>query len=318
AMVWVEGANLRDRVHNLEAYAQWLELTRTQTRLDGSFVLRLDEGFYHLMVEKPGYFLARTQPVLNGAGADRHDVRLVRDTGPDIIAHRGASFYAPENTIPAVQKAILLGADVVEVDVRVTRDGVPVLMHDRTVTRTTGAPGRVIDLDFEQVARLDAGAWFDPSFAGTGVPTLREALEESRRAGVPLMVDFKATVADEDRSWLAVRDELRGHPRESFIVASFRTTVMEHCSREGFRCGLLANRTLLDPVGVARSVGATELYLEAFSLRESHIAAAREAGIRLHVWTVNDPALWQTLVAYKVDGIITDYPGHLLDHLAGN
>jgi glycerophosphoryl diester phosphodiesterase len=93
-----------------------------------------------------------------------------------IIAHRGASKFAPENTLPAIQKAIDLGVDYVELDVRHTSDGIPVLMHDRTIDRTTSGSGEIAQISLAELRELDAGSWFHERFQGTRVPTLEEAL----------------------------------------------------------------------------------------------------------------------------------------------
>ncbi|MCS7313960.1 MAG: glycerophosphodiester phosphodiesterase family protein [Bryobacterales bacterium] len=111
--------------------------------------------------------------------------------GPLVVAHRGASRYAPENTLAAFRKAIELGADLIEFDVRETKDGHLVIMHDDTVDRTTDGEGRVSDLTLEQIKKLDAGSWFGPQFKGERVPTLEEALGTIKGGAMP-DVDFKA------------------------------------------------------------------------------------------------------------------------------
>ena len=93
------------------------------------------------------------------------------------VAHRGASKFAPENTLPAIQIAIDLGMDYVELDIRHTSDGIPVLMHDSTIDRTTSGSGRIDATSLAELRKLDAGSWFHAEFAGTPVPTLEEALE---------------------------------------------------------------------------------------------------------------------------------------------
>jgi glycerophosphoryl diester phosphodiesterase len=107
-----------------------------------------------------------------------------------VAHHRGANRYAPENTLPAYEKSIRLGADYVEFDIRTTRDGVPMLLHDGTLNRTTNARGPIRDLGAAEVARLDAGAWFGRPFAGTPVPTL-DAFLKVVAGKVELYVDAK-------------------------------------------------------------------------------------------------------------------------------
>ncbi len=105
--------------------------------------------------------------------------------GVIVVAHRGSVHLAPENTLAAIEKAIELGADLIEIDVRQTRDGRLVLMHDATVDRTTNGTGRVADLTLAELKRLDAGSWFAPEFAGERVPTLAEALQAMQGRALP-------------------------------------------------------------------------------------------------------------------------------------
>ncbi len=95
---------------------------------------------------------------------------------PLVVAHRGASGIAPENTLPAIDKALLAGADFIEIDVQLTRDRQVVLMHDETVDRTTNGKGKIGEMTADQVAGLDAGSWFGAEFTGTKVPLLEEVV----------------------------------------------------------------------------------------------------------------------------------------------
>jgi len=110
--------------------------------------------------------------------------------GVKAVGHRGNIKFAPENTIPAFKKAIQLGADLLEIDVRETKDGHLVIMHDPTVNRTTNGSGKVTDLTLAEIKQLDAGSWFSPEFKGTSVPTFDEALEFIKGKALP-DIDFK-------------------------------------------------------------------------------------------------------------------------------
>ena len=110
---------------------------------------------------------------------------------PRVIGHRGAAGRAPENTLAGLRHAAQLGASWVEFDVRLSADGAPVVMHDSTLRRTTGAPGRVSTTPMETLASLDAGAWFDPRFAGECVPSLEAALGCARELGLGAIVELK-------------------------------------------------------------------------------------------------------------------------------
>src|SRR5579859_6338194 len=103
---------------------------------------------------------------------------------PAIIGHRGAAGLAPENTLAAIRAAAAAGARWVELDVQLTRDGVPVLLHDSTLERTTDGEGKVGDADLDALRRVDAGSWFAPRFLGQRVPTLAEAVAELGQLGL--------------------------------------------------------------------------------------------------------------------------------------
>ncbi|MDI9413653.1 MAG: glycerophosphodiester phosphodiesterase family protein [Bacillota bacterium] len=117
-----------------------------------------------------------------------------RSEFPYVIAHRGASSLAPENTLAAINKAIELNADLIEIDVHLTRDGHPVVIHDKTVGRTTSGSGKVSRLSLTQLKQLDAGSWFGEHFKGEKIPTLEEVLLICQNR-IPLLVELKSTDA---------------------------------------------------------------------------------------------------------------------------
>src|SRR5690349_12476749 len=110
------------------------------------------------------------------------------------VAHRGYSAVAPENTLPALAAGALAGATLIEFDVRTTADGVPVVIHDRTVDRTTDGTGHVGDLTLDEVRALDAGSWFSPAYAGVRVPLLADVLDLLRESQVLLEIKPPATL----------------------------------------------------------------------------------------------------------------------------
>lgn len=111
--------------------------------------------------------------------------------GVIVVGHRGTRKFAPENTIPAFETAIEYGADLIEMDIRETKDGELVIMHDETVDRTTNGTGKVSELTLKEIRKLDAGSWFNPKFKGVKIPTLKEALDAIRGKALP-DIDFKA------------------------------------------------------------------------------------------------------------------------------
>jgi glycerophosphoryl diester phosphodiesterase len=229
-----------------------------------------------------------------------------------VIAHRGAHRQHPENTLPALQAAIDLGADYVELDVRTSADGVLVLMHDRSVNRTTSGRGRVSCMTWTELQALDAGVKFGTEWRGTRVPSFAAALELARgRIGV--YVDAKAVSAS------------------SLVEALRRSSMLEHAVVYG-GMGLLREIARLDPAVRVMPEAWNErnlrFALERLPLRvvafnswdfsSKLTALAREAQLELFVDRLgryDNPAGWQAAIERGATGIQTNHPEELLDYL---
>lgn len=247
------------------------------------------------------------------------------------VAHRGASAYAPENTLAAVREGIRLGADLVEVDVQRSSDGVLVLVHDTTLARTTDveqvfpdrAPWRVGDFTWAEIQRLDAGSWKAPSFAGEPVPTLRAALEEIRSSRAGLLLEVKAPalypgieadVAAEMRSVPGYVDAAVRADR--LVVQSFDWDSMRAYRRvePTVPVGLLGRP---DPAVLPELARwADQVNPHHRTVDAAYVDAVHAAGMTSSVYTVNEVADMERALALGVDGIITDRPdvlGRVLD-----
>lgn len=230
------------------------------------------------------------------------------------VAHRGYSTVAPENTLPAFAAAVRAGATVVEFDVRTTRDGVPVVIHDRTVNRTTDGQGRIWDLTYDQVDALDAGSWFGAGFTGLRVPSLAATLDLLAPEPVGLLVEIKPPATlDEVKSivaQLAERDLL-----DRTVVQSFDTDVVRKVRDVApeVRRGLLLFRFDAETVELSRELGVAYCNpsVEDVLGGPETMAALAEAGIGVMPWTPNDIAQWRPLADAGVAGLITDLVGEL-------
>jgi glycerophosphoryl diester phosphodiesterase len=244
-----------------------------------------------------------------------------RTGGPAVVAHRGASAVAPENTLAALQEAVRRGADAVEFDVRRSRDGALVLCHDDTLERTTDArrvlpgraPWRVGELTLDELSRVDAGAWHGPSYAGERIPTLAAALEMLRPTGVTAVVELKspsdhpATVPD----LVEVLTRTRLVPDRITVQSFDAGAVLELRQRlPAVRAGVLLRRAtrsrIRELAGWADLVNVHHQWLGAGTLQE-----ARAHGLECYAWTVNQPAALRRMLALGVDGIVTDHPERL-------
>ncbi len=238
-----------------------------------------------------------------------------------VIGHRGASGLAPENTLTSFDLALAQGAHAVEFDVRVTADGVPIVIHDPTLDRTTSGTGSVRSLQFADLASVDAGAKFSPDGRtmpfrdqGVRIPTLRSVLE--RYPEVPLLIEIKAAEAQ-----VAVREELlRAGAERRAVVASFLHSALDAFRQPPFLVGAsrpdivalkLASVVHLRPKdrGVRAYAVPHHYRNRIFVPSRSFIRAAHWLRAPVHVWTVNEvpmaTALWKT----GASGVITNYPG---------
>jgi glycerophosphoryl diester phosphodiesterase len=233
-------------------------------------------------------------------------------TLPLTAAHRGYSSVNPENTLAAYAAGMLSGADFVEIDVQTTADGVPIVMHDKTVDRTTDGTGDVASLDSAYVAGLEAGSWFSPAFAREPVPKLQQVLDLMRTGPGDLLLEIKERETRPD-VYRVVDMVLAAGVEDRVVIQSFDEDVLRfarerapHVSR-----GLVRGTLDDDPVAMAEELGVDYYNPSGLALvtRPSVIEELHDAGVGVFVWIVNEPRHWELLTKAGVDGIITDRPG---------
>ncbi len=234
---------------------------------------------------------------------------------PLIIAHRGNSSVAPENTMLAFRSAVLAGADMIEIDVHVDRDGTAVVIHDATVERTTDGTGAVAALGTDQIRGLDAGVGFAAETAGQRVPLLTDVVDLMvAQPHLRLLLELKGDWApDQVRRMLDVLGPVL--PRvlpQSFEVSTVRALadVAPDVPR-GLLVGAVDDTVIALCAELA--VTACNPYVGSVQDDVGVVAALHAAGLQTMVWTANDPAQWRLLADAGVDGVITDRP----DRLAG-
>ena len=245
---------------------------------------------------------------------------LVRGERLLIIAHRGASAAFPENTLPAFVAGVEAGADLVELDYRHSADGVPVVLHDDALDRTTDARhalgGEKVLLAAQSLATLeplDAGRWFDARFAGTRLPTLEQSLAAIQPKSVTL-IERKAGDAQTCVELLRRLGLL-----EAVVVQAFDWDYLRdfHRLAPGTPLVALGEKELsAEKLARVQEFGALGVAWSAKSLTAAEIAAAHERGLKIWCWTVDDPARARELVAAGIDGVITNRPAELRQALA--
>lgn len=232
------------------------------------------------------------------------------------VAHRGWSGRAPENTLAAFRLAMAQPfVQWMELDVHLSRDDVPVVIHDGTLKRTTGSQGRVRDMTADQLSRLDAGSWFHPSFHAEGVPTLAQVL--ALTAGrCRLNVELKGD--DADRVLLARKavDVIRSYRMEhDTVITSFQSDIL-FAVRNYFpaiRTGLIIEGFPEDLISTLQSMGATYLSIGFRHLSPLRLQQTAEAAIEVMAWTVNSPGdLRRLMNRPEPFQICTNYPDRWL------
>jgi glycerophosphoryl diester phosphodiesterase len=250
---------------------------------------------------------------------------------PLIIAHRGASALAPENTLAAFALAIDAGADGVEFDVRLSSDGMPVVIHDATLARTAAIDKRVAELTAEQLSRLDAGSWFNSArptlarseFASEGVPSLQAALSLLQNINGPIYIELKCEREREVSPLVdAVCREISGSPLlERIILKSFRLGAIPQARAilPGVRTAalfapqvmrLLRKEKYL--INIAEELGADHLSVHKSLASRKFLRKATRRGMPVTVWTVNTTRWIPRAAKRGFYAVITDDPSKLL------
>lgn len=230
---------------------------------------------------------------------------------PLFVAHRGGGTLAPENTLSSMRTGVKFGYKMAEYDVKLSQDGVAILMHDATLERTTNGVGHAGNLSFAELAALDAGSWFGPDFAGETIPTLAAVARYTQAVGMASNIEIKPTPGLEMITGSRVAEIA-----QSLWAAALPQPLLSSFSVDSLRAAKAAVPAL--PIGwITDSLQAgwqqTVVDLECVSIHLKHtlvtkplIAELRQMGLRIAVWTVNDPVRASELLDWGIDALITD------------
>jgi len=233
-----------------------------------------------------------------------------------IIAHRGASAEAPENTAAAFRRALAIGVDGVELDAHLSADGEPVVIHDRVLDRTTDGHGPVGAHRLAALRRLDAGRWFGDAFAGERIPTLAEALDLLR--GVRVIVEIKREGGEYQAIAARVASVIGASGHRDVTVSSFDHPVLLEVRAHlpALPTAVLYVAKPVHPERLAQDAGAEILHPHWSLLTPDDVARAHAAGLRVETWVVDDSDDQTRVAAMGVDAIMTNHPERLRAALA--
>jgi glycerophosphoryl diester phosphodiesterase len=236
---------------------------------------------------------------------------------PILIAHRGGSLEAPENTLAAFRHAIGLGMRFVELDVQMSSDGELMVIHDETLDRTTDGAGAVGDYTFEELRQLDAGSWFAPEYAGERIPTLREVLELCVPEGIGVVIELKSPDLYEgmEEKVAALVGEMWLRGAENIWCISFDHAAIRRMRKldATLPLGYLYEWNEESFISPDDTVQAVCPYFRTALTYPEQVAEAHRLGKFVFVYTVDEAEDVRLLVEAGIDGMVSDRPGMLLE-----
>jgi glycerophosphoryl diester phosphodiesterase len=234
---------------------------------------------------------------------------------PLIVAHRGYRAKYPENTLIAFEAAIEAGADMIELDVLLTRDRKIVVIHDESLDRTTNGQGPVSDHTLPEIKALDAGSWFDARFKGERLPTLEEILDMVDKR-IPINIEIKRSAYEPHHPPDAIEKQIvelvkRKNAVENVLISSFEWRVLEDLAslKQAPAIALLSQYPELgNPLGSCKRLEAFSWHPRSLLLRKEHVTEMHEAGILVFPWNVDTLEDIARMLEMEVDGLIVDDP----------
>lgn len=230
-----------------------------------------------------------------------------------LIGHRGLAGLAPENTLASFRAAAAHGLAMVEFDVRLSKDGVPLVFHDDTLERTTTGSGPVAGRDWADIAHLDAGSWFAPAFAAERVPSLEQVLRLCLDLGLAVNMEIKPDAGREaETAETALTLALRLWPDDMSppVVSSFEIPCLKAACRVAphWPRALLLESLPADWRERAQPLGVDALHLDHRRLEAEQVAGIAAEGLAVRAYTVNDPVRARRLQDWGVTGVFSDFP----------
>ena len=230
-----------------------------------------------------------------------------------IVGHRGAAALAPENTLAGINKAADLGIHGIEIDVQLTADGIPVIIHDETIDRCTNGSGELASLTLKQLKQFDAGSWFDAAFFNEKVPTLEEVLALCLERKLSINLELK--IHHENQVALLVENvataiKSSGFSFDQLLLSSFSMGAVEACRRllPGIRRGYLSEDKCFDYLKEIEYLDLYSVNVNQEILTAEMAKAITDRGYVINIWTLNDPNKQAQFKRWKVNDIITDNP----------
>jgi len=239
---------------------------------------------------------------------------------PKIIGHRGACEYAPENTLDGIHTAADLGVEWVELDVKLTKDEVPIIFHDEELDRTTNGHGPVALMTYEDIKQLEAGSWFAESFAGEKIPTLEEAVDVIIERGLGLNLEIKPCPSREKETAEVVLDQLSQiwDDHDRLLISSFQHVSLETCRdmAHDWDIGMLLPEEWPENwEELAEYLQPSVFNINGNACNREQVEILMDMEKPILAYTINDPQRARLLQSWGVDGFFSDVPDVIRENL---
>lgn len=239
----------------------------------------------------------------------------------NVISHRGANKYAPQNTLPAFEKSISIGVDGFETDVHITKDDELVLCHNYTIDETSDGKGSIANMTLEELKRYDFGRYFSERYAGTRIPTVDEFLTFVETTGIPVLnIELKSPKQNETAIVSETIRLVKEHRLfDKLIISSFDPKLLVEAKQidENCKTGLLyspdkknvyKDRLISHPIDFAKSIGVDALHPHYIFVDKKYVNEAHKANLQVNIWTADSVRSIEKMILCGVDGIITNFP----------
>lgn len=243
---------------------------------------------------------------------------------PKVIGHRGARAYAPENTVVSIETASSLGVEWVELDVKLTKDGIPIIFHDEELGRTTNGTGLVAQTTYEDLRDLDSGSWFGDSFVQTRIPTLEEAVDVILKHNLGFNLEIKPCPGREKETAEVALDYMSRmwDDMDKILISSFQHVSLESARdlAPDWARGLLIddNVPLLENwKDIADYLDVKTINIGKKLITQQLVEEVMDLELPLLVYTVNDPMMARAMQKLGVDSFFSDNPDVIMENLAG-
>lgn len=241
---------------------------------------------------------------------------------PQIIGHRGACGYAPENTLESIQTAADMGVDWVELDVKLTSDDVPIIFHDDSLERVTSGEGLVKDTPYSVIKELDAGSWFGDTFINTSIPTLEQAVELITELNLGFNLEIKACEGREVETAQVALDAMSRmwDEHDNIMISSFSAAALSTSNEMlngDWAIGYLMHEFDEHWKETAKHLNPASININAYGdfATRDFIEDIIDEGYGILAYTVNDPIKAKELLSWGVDGVFTDVPDTIRDEI---